>query len=190
MNEVELRSQFVAEALTWVGTPYREAGHVKGKGVGSGVDCATFIAECLIACGLASRDELKIYGSHEWWVHHPERKLYMIGVMRQAALVIEGVAWRSLKAQPGDIVLAKVATGRAYNHGGIVVEWPKIVHAMLPIVSVCDATRDPRWAGQAIMVFDPFAKLAAPDPGTPETAIPPARPLSLDSAMGPRGDGA
>jgi cell wall-associated NlpC family hydrolase len=155
------RSSFVAEARTWLGTKYRHGSHIKG----CGCDCATFIGEVLVARGLVKREELGIYGSPDWF-HHEHAERYMFGLIRHAAKTVEAVAWRSLIASPGDIVLARVARSKLYNHAGIVVQWPLIIQAISPEVCERDASRDPLWAGRQVAVFDPFARfleLASPE---------------------------
>lgn len=147
------REQVVGEARSWIGTPYRLGARVKG----AGVDCATLIAEVLIACGLAERDELGVY-SHDWF-HHASEERYMLRLLRHVTHTLDAVAYRSLAIEPGNIVLTKAARSRLYNHGGIVLEaWPKVVHAVSPAVQETDAARDPLWGCRPIAVFDPFRK--------------------------------
>ena len=45
------RLEIVAEARTWLGTPYRHQGAVKGRAV----DCVNMVNEVLIACGVHAR---------------------------------------------------------------------------------------------------------------------------------------
>lgn len=146
------REQLVEEARSWIGTRYVHGAHVKG----GGADCATFIAEVLIACGLAERSDLGIYSRD--WFHHASDERYMLGLLRYAPKLVDAVAYRSLDVAPGNIAIMKVARSKLYNHGGIITNWPLIVHAIDPAVIETDASRDPMWSFQRIAVFDPFAK--------------------------------
>jgi cell wall-associated NlpC family hydrolase len=146
------RQELVAEARSWIGTKYVHGARVKG----GGVDCASFIAEVLIAAGLADREDLGVY-SHDWF-HHSQDEKYMLRLVRHAPLTLEAVAYRSLAVKPGNIVLTKAARSKLYNHGGVITGWPLVVHATLPEVAEVDASRDPMWAFQQIAIFDPFAK--------------------------------
>lgn len=152
MTEQDQRQAMVREALSWRGTPYVLGGRVKN----AGVDCATLIAEVLIACGLAERDELGVY-SHDWF-HHSETDRYMLRLLRHANKTMELIAYRSTVILPGNIILTRVADSRVWNHGAIVTAWPKLVHATRPGVQEVDASRHPMWSHQEIAVFDPFAK--------------------------------
>lgn len=145
------RSALVAEARSWIGTPYRTGARVKG----AGCDCATLIAEVLIACGLAEREDLGVYAQD--WFHHSETERYMLRVLRHAAKTLDTLAFRSAAIEPGNIVLTRAVRSKVYNHGAIVTAWPRVVHAMAPMVAETDATRHPLWATQPIAVFDPFS---------------------------------
>lgn len=154
MIEQEQRSALVHQARSWIGTPYVLGARVKG----AGVDCASLIAEVLIAANLAEREELGVY-SHDWF-HHSENERYMLRLLRHAAKTMEAVAYRSTRILPGNIVLTRAARSKVFNHGGIVTAWPHIVHAIAPAVEEIDATRHEMWTYQTIAVFDPFAKSA------------------------------
>ena len=154
MTQEEHRAAVVREARSWISTPYVLGARVKG----AGIDCASLIAEVLIAGGLADREDLGVY-SHDWF-HHSENERYMLRLLRHAAKTMEAVAYRSTQILPGNIVLTRAARSKVFNHGGIVTAWPKIVHAVSPAVEEIDASRDEMWTFQTIAVFDPFAKRA------------------------------
>jgi hypothetical protein len=81
----------------------------------------------------------------------------MLRLLRHAQKAMEGVACRSSKIEPGNLVLSRVVGSRKYNHGGIVLQWPVIAHALKDGgVREADATRHPMWAFHEIAVFDPF----------------------------------
>ena len=116
MTEDEQRAAVVAEARSWLGTPYHHEARVKG----AGVDCLTLIAEVFERAGVLPRIEIPHY-PHDWHIHNSDER-YMAGVLRYGHEVE--------RAQPGDIVLYRF--GRCYAHGAIVVSWPgEIIHSYL-----------------------------------------------------------
>ena len=140
------------EALSWVGTPYVLGARVKG----AGCDCATLIAECLIAAGFAQREDLGVY-TLDWDKHTPDSR-YLVGLRKHVTAKMEGVASRQNgRIQSGDIVLCK-ANSDKWNHGGIVTAWPMIVHAIAPAVEEIDASRHPMWSYHEIAIFTPGGK--------------------------------
>jgi cell wall-associated NlpC family hydrolase len=154
--QADKRAALVAIARSWIGTPYHKAGRIKGVGC----DCATFLGECLLESGLATASS--VYGGlgvyhMDWWMHDAEER-YMLRLLRHAQRAMEGVACRSTVIDAGNLALSRVAGSRKYNHGGIVLCWPKIAHALKDGgVQEADATRHPMWAHHEISVFDPFA---------------------------------
>lgn len=114
MNVAEQRAAVVAEALTWLGTPYHSSAAVRG----AGVDCAQLPAAVYAACGLIPRFDIAPYPS-DWHMHRTEER-YLDQVLDYAAEI-------SGNPRPGDFVLWRF--GRTFSHGAIVVAWPTIVHA-------------------------------------------------------------
>lgn len=171
------RDRIVREARSWIGTPYRLGARVKG----AGADCATLLLEVYRACGLITDDELGVFAG-DWWLHTTEER-YLLRVLRHAHLVAETIAYRSSIACPGDIVLARAAKSRLYNHGGIVTAWPLLVHAAHPTVAEIDASTDRLWAYQQIAIFDPTGhgesggtEIHQPPPGAGGREPPPTVP--------------
>ena len=123
------RQRVVAEARSWVGTPYHHNQRVKG----GGVDCANLPAAVYAAANVISPIPAEEY-SPQWHLHQsPERYL---GRVLENATEFDG------PPGPGDFVLWKV--GRCYAHGAIVVEWPIIIHAVAGQgVILGNALRDP-----------------------------------------------
>ena len=156
MHAIEMRGRVVGEARSWIGTPYRHGNATKG----AGADCASFVMAVMMACGIVSEDEIEHYGFH-WWVNATEQ-VYMTRVLRHAKLIVEGVSFPTLEAQPGDVALVRVMDSRLYNHGGIVTKWPRLVHAISPAVEEVNASTDcsGMWANQQVAIFDPFTKFA------------------------------
>ncbi|WP_151765199.1 NlpC/P60 family protein [Acinetobacter soli] len=117
----------VAEAMTWLGTPYHHQGRVKGVGV----DCGTLICEVYEKVGLMDHLDPRPYPP-DWHMHQMgERYLEHI---KSVCDEVEG------SPQPGDIVLYKI--GKCVSHGAIVVEWPTIIHSYIHLgVILQDGTK-------------------------------------------------
>lgn len=130
MTEAEQRAAVVAEALSWVGTPYHHMGRIKGpKG---GVDCATLLAEVFARAGIVEPVPIETYPP-DWHLHREDE--------RYLGLVL-GRATRVFRPQAGDVALWKI--GRAFAHGAIIIEpgWPHIVHAFKAARTVIRDTGD------------------------------------------------
>lgn len=115
MTEAEERAAVVAEAQSWIGTPYISNGATKG----SGTDCAMLLIAVYSAVGLIPVFDPRPY-SPQWHVHRNEEK-YMEYVLRYAK-EIDG------PPLPGDLVMFKIA--KLFAHGAIVTKWPYVIHAL------------------------------------------------------------
>lgn len=119
------RALVVAEARTWLGTPYR--GNQGCKGVG--VDCAWILLRVYSACGLIRDFDPPRYKSALARMREGEH-FYRSMILRFAVEVRRDPL-------PGDIVLFRVPLVSRRNgtvltratHGAIVTEWPRVVHA-------------------------------------------------------------
>lgn len=111
------RTAVVAEALTWIGTPYHPVGRVKGPR--GGVDCATFVAEVFERAGVTSHVDIAPYPP-DWHLHQDDERLLSYVLPR--AIEVQ-------HPQPADVVTWRV--GRAFGHIAIVLPpgWPRIIHA-------------------------------------------------------------
>jgi len=116
MTEDEGRPLVVAEAETWMGTPFHENAKIKGAGV---------------SCGMllyAVYRQLKLIPEITWDTISPQW-----WSSREEELLVEGVLQCGLTeytdAEPklGDVMLTRV--GRCFSHSGIVKVWPtEIIH--------------------------------------------------------------
>ena len=115
MNEFNGRAAVVAEALTWLKTPYHHEARVKG----SGVDCGTLLLEVYEAVGLTPHINVPHY-AHDFHIHRDQEwyKNY-----------VDAHATPTMEPKPGDITLYRF--GRILSHGAIVIKWPQIIHAYL-----------------------------------------------------------
>lgn len=152
LGSVPTRESVVAEARSWIPTPYVPRGMVKH----SGCDCATFIACVLVAAGLAEPIEIGVI-SDDWFQHTSEEK-YMRRLLRHASRILEGISYASHKIEPGNIVLARVVGSKVYNHGAIVTRWPMVIQSTHQGICEVNASKDPLWSFTQIAVFDPFRR--------------------------------
>jgi cell wall-associated NlpC family hydrolase len=142
MEVDDLRAAVVAEALSWIGTPYRTAQRVKGRD--GGVDCLTLVAEVYARAGAVPHVEIPFYPA-DWHLHRGVER-YLEGVLRHAREVTE--------PEPGDLALFRF--GRCFAHGAVTVAWPRLVHAWNGMGVVEADARQPLLAGRAARFFSPF----------------------------------
>lgn len=109
------RADVVAEAMSWVGTPYHHEGAVKG----SGVDCAMILVRVFADLGLIPEIDPRPYPM-QWHLHRDDER-YLGWIRRYARPVTE--------PQPGDIALYRF--GRCISHSSILVTDGLMVHAHL-----------------------------------------------------------
>lgn len=125
------RARLVAEAESWIGTPYHTGGRLKGVGV----DCLTFVVCAFESAGLIDHIDIPHYPP-DWHLHRDDER-YLEGVLKFADEVARPPV-------PGDLVMWRIARG--FAHGAIVVDWPCIVHAEMQARRVItdDAQRNAR----------------------------------------------
>ena len=119
-----MRERVVAEARSWIGTPYHNCADIKRVGV----DCGMLLVRVYVDLGLVPPFDPRPY-TPDWHCHRSEEK-YLNSLLE-----------RSIKVDaplPGDVVLFKV--GRCYSHGGIVTRLSPltIVHAFMPAQTVLE----------------------------------------------------
>lgn len=120
MMDVAQRAAVVAEALTWINTPYHHHARVKGVGV----DCAQLLCAVYEACGLVPHIDPGNY-AHDWHLHRGE-EVFIKWLEKVGAREVRA----PLRSALGDVALFKY--GRAYSHGSIVVDLHSgfgVVHA-------------------------------------------------------------
>lgn len=131
------RYRVVAEAKTWLNTPYHPHARVKGVGV----DCAMLPAEVYHACGVIPKVDVDLYPI-TWHLHRSEER-YENTVLKYAT--------RTDKLEVGNFILYKI--GRCFSHGGIIVNWPLIIHSWTGIgVLIADGTKG-RLEGRQFRVY-------------------------------------
>jgi cell wall-associated NlpC family hydrolase len=136
------RQFVVAEAKSWLGTPYHHRGRLKGIGV----DCAQFPLLVYAAAGLFEAFETGDYPPG-WHLHRNEER-YLAAVTARARAIGE------TDLQPGDFALFRI--GRCFSHGAIVIAWPRLIHAVLGARVMEDLASAPALAGKPVKFFTPW----------------------------------
>jgi len=150
MNEQQQRLRVIAEAMLWKGTPF----HRDARVLHVGVDCANLIAAVYEACEVFKAEEWGFFGND--WHLNTTRDFYMEKLIKYATqLPKNGVGL------PGDIVLAQHSCNLAKRdvsfQGGIVVDYPMIIHAHPSRgVVISSAMNDPIWMGWDKAFFNPW----------------------------------
>lgn len=110
------REAVVAEALTWLRTPYHHMGDIKGVGV----DCAMLLVRVYAAVGLVPPDlEPRPYPA-DWHLHRSDERY--LGFLDQYSVPVQ---------TPGLGDVAVYQFGRCYSHGAIIVGENEVVHSYL-----------------------------------------------------------
>lgn len=145
MNELEQREAVVAEALTWLGTPYHHHARVKG----GGADCGLSLAAIYEAAGVMPAVDPGDY-TNDWHLHNDGEKY--LELVEKNARRIEG------PPLPGDIVLFKY--GRCISHGAVVIVWPTILHAYAIVGEVVldDAEKNQELAERLVGFWSPWGR--------------------------------
>jgi cell wall-associated NlpC family hydrolase len=119
-----MRSAVVAEARSWLGTPYHHAANVKGHGV----DCAMLLVRVYCDLGLVRPFDPRPY-TRDWFLHRDEER-YLGFLLERSREVREPLE--------GDVVLFRI--GRCFAHGGIVSKAAPltIIHAFAPVGRVTE----------------------------------------------------
>jgi cell wall-associated NlpC family hydrolase len=145
------RARLIAEAHTWLHTPWHHAARVRG----AGVDCGQLLIACYAGAGLIEPVDTGAYPM-DWMLHRDEER-YLSWVTRYLDEVDA--------PEPGDVAAWQV--GRCFSHGAVVLQWPNILHAYRPAGGVClgDATRGPlalqrSGAARPVRFFSIAARLA------------------------------
>lgn len=113
-----LQAAVVAEALSWVNTPYHHAADIKGVGV----DCAMLLVRVYASCGLIPADtDPRPYAS-DWNLHQSDQ--LFLGWLQQYATEqpMQG------PARAGDVQVYHY--GQCYSHGAICLGDGRMVHAV------------------------------------------------------------
>ena len=113
-----MREKIIAEARSWIGTPYHNCADIKGVGV----DCGMLLVRVFVDLGLVEPFDPRPY-THDWHMHRDEERYLNLVLPR---------ARRVAAPRIGDVMLFRV--GRSYSHGGLIsrLDPLTIIHASLP----------------------------------------------------------
>lgn len=118
-SEQEQRQAVVAEARSWLGTPWAHACDIKG----AGVDCGMLLVRCLVDTGVLPPFDPRPYRRH-WYLHKDDDRY--LALLRDHCHEIAGPP-EGPPPRPGDVVA--FVTGRTHGHAAIVTDWPMAIHA-------------------------------------------------------------
>lgn len=113
----EQRDAVVAEARSWIGTPFRARSMTRG----AGCDCATLAAGVYLATAMLP-DNFQM--PKQYSVHfglHTDDEIYL----RMAREWLQEIP--AGEAKPGDLILLHL--GRTWSHGAILIDWPMAINA-------------------------------------------------------------
>lgn len=112
-RESELRERLIGEALSWVGTPYRQLGATKGVAV----DCSMLLVRVVIDAGIVEAFDPRPYPP-SWFMHRDDERY--IDWLATVAVEVD-------TPRRGDIAAFRM--GRAFAHSGFIVDDLHLVHA-------------------------------------------------------------
>ncbi len=143
MITIQQREAVVAEAKTWIHTPYRGWSHVKG----AGVDCGQLLYIVFHNVGLIPeivdlpKDYPLYIGLHQASTEYVDLVLTHFREITENELL------------PGDVVVWKLTESTSFCHGAIVTEWPEFIHAYGDQVKQGDAKKRLRFSKAEKMFF-------------------------------------
>lgn len=125
-----LSESIVAEARSWLGTPYHHMADIKGVGV----DCGMLLVRIFSDLGLCSDFDPRPY-TRDWYMHQDGEVYLSFVEARSDEISIDDIL-------PGDIVLFRV--GRCYSHGAVVTETSplRLLHAVYQYGRVVEDVAD------------------------------------------------
>ena len=124
MSEAAQRAAVVAEARTWIRTPWVHMAAVKG----AGVDCAMLLAKVYIAVGLVENFDPRPYPP-DWYLHRSGERF--LGILFDRSHQVA-------KPEVGDVMMLRI--GRCFSHGAIVtnINPLTILHSFQPVGHVVE----------------------------------------------------
>jgi cell wall-associated NlpC family hydrolase len=115
-EEASARAAFITEALSWIGTPFRDCADVKGRN--GGVDCAMMLTRSAVDTGLIEPFDPRPY-EPRWHLHRSEEK-FLAWVDRLGGKPVE-------EPRPGDVILWRF--GRCFSHCAVLINSREVAHA-------------------------------------------------------------
>ena len=145
-TEVEERAAVVAEARSWLHTPWQHMAAIKGECC----DCAMLLVRSFVDAGVLEPFDPRPY-PRAWFLHHEEERFlgWVVDKFNAVEVPVD-------QAQPGDVLMYKL--GRCYAHGAILVAPKLVIHAFSENRKVIyTETFDPRLATKKPRAFDIWA---------------------------------
>lgn len=115
--EAQAKARFVREALSWVGTPFRDCGDIKGPH--GAIDCAMLLTRCGVDTGLRPAFDPRPYPPR-WHVHKDQERFLEWVEDRLGGRPVD-------RPRFGDLAVWRF--GRCFSHGAIVINSEEVVHA-------------------------------------------------------------
>lgn len=175
----------VAEAKSWIGTPYHHMARVKGVGC----DCLTLLAAVYHKAGVIPTIEIPYYPP-DWHLHRSAER-YLYGLLQYACELrpklighycpiarhfpdgdprgncLCGDDDRSPNScglgqpryepvAPEPGDVALFRFGRCFSHGSIVTEWPQLIHAWHAGGVIQSDAAQPLFVNRPVRYFSPF----------------------------------
>lgn len=142
-----MRERIVAEARSWIGTPF----HHQGRSKGIAVDCAGLLLGVASALGLPHAD----YPRREY------SRFPMVGERLYDFLRNQAPEISVEQVAPGSIYLFWVHRPTVAQHFAIATEPGRMVHAWSEAERCCETNLGPYWESRIYAAFDfPAAKAA------------------------------
>lgn len=127
----------ISAATRWLRTPW----HHRARLHGAGVDCAQLLIAVYAEAGLVDEFDTGEYPPD--WMLHREEERFLAFIKRHAVQVDS--------PEPGDVVIYLV--GHCFSHGGVVIDWPTIIHASNRDRMVCLADGMQGWLADRAATF-------------------------------------
>ena len=128
-EEAAGRAAFIAEALSWMRTPFADCADVKGPN--GAVDCAMLLVRSAVDTGRIPPFDPRPY-SPRWMLHKSEEK-FLDWMVTLGSREVPS-------PQVGDIVLWQF--GRTFSHGAILINSEEVIHAYAAAGGVLVSRRD------------------------------------------------
>ncbi|MBO9410400.1 MULTISPECIES: NlpC/P60 family protein [unclassified Ruegeria] len=138
-----IRDQIVAEARTWLGTPYVHQASCKG----AGSDCLGLLRGVWRAVLGPEPESVPSY-SMDWSEPQGDERMWQAARRHLTSKAVEDM-------QPGDVLLFRMRDGRVAKHVGIVSEGgeaPRFIHAYSGHGVVENTLSDP-WRRRVVACF-------------------------------------
>jgi NlpC/P60 family putative phage cell wall peptidase len=133
------RDDIVAEARSWLGTPYHHQAALKGVGC----DCIGLLRGVYEA--FVAPLNVDINYSPHWHFHRAEEVLYAHACQYAEEILLES-------ADIGDVLLFGFGTGPA-AHAGIIASADTIIHAYAEIGKVAETRLSDKWLARRRFAF-------------------------------------